>query len=68
MGDQRSPFQYVFGIARVAMWLDFGGPHSYTPGSGRTPALVHRLIQAIGVLIFGTFLLFGIPRWLGWIR
>jgi hypothetical protein len=27
-----------------------------------------RLIRAVGVLILGTFLLFGIPSWFGWIN
>lgn len=71
MADHLSPLEYVLGLARIVVWVVgviWMGRSVIRPDPDEHLRWYDRLLRAVGVLIVGTLLLFGIPRWLGWVK
>jgi hypothetical protein len=64
-------FQVIFAVARVLGWIIgviWAAVSVVRPDPAEHLRWYDRLIRAIGVLILGTFILFGIPIWFGWTK
>jgi uncharacterized membrane protein YfbV (UPF0208 family) len=63
-----TPTGYVVGALQVATWivgLYWLAKSAIRPDPKNRLKWYDRIIRLVGVLMFGTFLLFGIPYWLG---
>ncbi len=71
MAGHITPTWYLIGLLRLLTWIVgiFWLARSVIkPDPNEHLRWYDRLIRALGVLILGTLMLFGIPRWLGWLK
>jgi hypothetical protein len=56
---------------RITVWISCVAWLARTPFRSRPDENLRwhdRLLRAAGVLIIATLLMFGVPRWLGWVK
>lgn len=66
-----SPLQYLVGFARIAVWIScviWLARSAIRPRADENLRSYDKVLRAVGVLILGTLLAFGLPRWLGWVK
>ena len=71
MAENPSPAHIAFGLARIIGWtvgLIWLARSVFRPHPQSRLHWYDRLIRGIGLVLLTAFLLFAIPRWLGWIQ
>jgi hypothetical protein len=69
--DNIIPLTYAAGLIRIIGWIlgvYWLARSVIKPDPAEHLRWYARTIRAIGVLILGSLVLFGVPRWLGWVK